>query len=115
MHKVTDGCSVETQFSIPVPGEACSTAAGWLREPDYENFSLSTEVANLDPLYLFACGLLWRKQGDAAAAWDLIHGLKSSDEGTRLVVSALLSKRKPAREIGVAQARHISSSPRREP
>lgn len=115
MHKVTDGCSVETQFSIPVPDEACSTAGDWLREPDDENCPPSTEAAHLNPLYLFACGLLWRKQGDAAAAWELIHGLKSDDEGTRLVVTALLSKRKPAREIGVAQARHISSSPRCEP
>ncbi|HTE90910.1 MAG TPA: hypothetical protein VK639_18270, partial [Terriglobales bacterium] len=61
---------------------------------------------------LFACRLLWHKDADASAAWELIHGLKSTDPATRVLVAALLSKRKTAREIGVAQVRRVSSSPR---
>ena len=110
MHRVTDGCSVETQ--VLIPDEAFSIAGDWLRGPDDEKFPQSIELAQFDPLYLFACDLLWRKQEDATAAWELIHGLKSCDEATRLVVTTLLSKRKPARETGVAQARRIQSSPR---
>jgi len=49
----------------------------------------------------------WHKDADASAAWELIHGLKSTDQATRVVVSALLNKRKTAREIGVAQVRRI--------
>ena len=112
MHKITDRCSVETQFSIPVPDEAYSTASVWLREPGDEKDPQPSETAQLDPLYLFACRLLWHKEADAAAAWELIHGLKSTDQRTRVVVSALLSKRKTAREIGVAQVRRVPSSPR---
>jgi hypothetical protein len=112
MHKITDRCSVETQFSIPVPDESGSTAGDWLREPGVDKDQQPSETAPLDPLYLFACRLLWHKEADAAAAWELIHGLKSTDQRTRVVVSALLSKRKTAREIGVAQVRRIPFSPR---
>lgn len=34
--------------------------------------------ACIDPLYLFCCGVLWHKQADASAGWELIHGLRSS-------------------------------------
>jgi hypothetical protein len=112
MHKVTDRSSVQTEFSIPVMAEVCSAAGDFLPEPSDEKNPQLLETAQLDPLYLFACRLFWHKEADAAAAWELIHGLKSPDEGTRVLVSALLSKRKPAREIGVAQARRMLASPR---
>lgn len=111
MHKITDRCLVETQFSIPA-AEACSNAGAWLRGPAGEKDSPPSETAPLDPLYLFACRLLWHKDADASAAWELIHGLKSTDQATRLLVAALLSKSKTAREIGVAQVRRVPSSPR---
>jgi hypothetical protein len=111
MHKITDRCAVETHFSIPAPDAACSPAGNWLTEPSAKDPQPS-ETAQLDPLYLFACRLLWHKEADTAAAWELIHGLKSTDQRTRVVVSALLSKRKTAREIGVAQVRRIPFSPR---
>jgi hypothetical protein len=111
MHKITDRCPVETQFSIPAP-EACCKAGGWLQGQTGGEDSHPSEVAQLDPLYLFACRLLWHKDADASAAWELIHGLKSTDQATRLLVAALLSKRKTAREIGVAQVRRVPFSPR---
>jgi hypothetical protein len=58
--------------------------------------------------------LLWHKQGDAAAAWELIHGLHSSDQEVCVVVTSLLSKRRTPRETGAAQARRIPASPRSE-
>ena len=111
MHKVTDPCSAETSFSIPVAEEACSVAGDWLRGPSVETDQLPSEPAQLDPLYLFGCRLLWHKQGDAAAAWELIHGLHSADQEVCVVVAALLSKRRTPRETGAAQARRILSSP----
>ena len=109
MQKITDRYPVETRFSIPMPAEAYSNAGDGLREAVSEK---DPHTGYLDPLYLFACGLLWHKDADASAAWELIHGLKSTDRATLLVVSAFLNKRKTAREIGVAQVRRISSSPR---
>ena len=114
MHKVTNRSSVQMAFSIPVMAEACSAAADWSRASNEAKDPQLSKTAQLDPLYLFACGLFWHRQGDAAAAWELIHGLHSADQGTCVVASALLTKRRTPREIGAAQARRISSSPRCE-
>ena len=109
MHKVTDPCSVKTPFSIPV-----AEAGKWFPKPSDEKDQRPPEPAQLDPLYLFGCSLLWHKQGDAAAAWELIHGLHSTDQEVCVVVASLLSKRRTPRETGAAQARRILASPRSE-
>ena len=112
MHKVTNPSSIETQFSIPIAEGGCSVAGDLLQEPGNQKDQQSPEPAQLDPLYLFGCSLLWHKQGDAAAAWELIHGLHSADPGVCVVVAALLSKRRTPRETGAAQVLRILSSPR---
>src|SRR5258705_6634367 len=112
MYKVTDRSSVQPKFSIPAMLEACSLADHWLSEPRRENDEQPWATAQLDPLYLFGCSLLWHKQEDAAAAWELIHGLHSADQGTRTMASALLTKRRTPRERGAAQAGRIPSSPK---
>jgi hypothetical protein len=114
MHKVTDRSSVQTAFSIPAMAEAYSAGSDWSRASSEGRDPQLSETAQLDPLYLFACSLFWRKRGDAAAAWELIHSLHSVDQGTRVVASALLSKRRTPREMGAAQARRIASSPKCE-
>jgi len=53
--------------------------------------------ACIDPLYLFCCGVLWHKQADASAGWELIHGLRSAGPEARVVASALLAKTENAR------------------
>ena len=111
MYKVTHRSSAQAEFSIPVIAEACS-AADWLPEPSDGKNPQASEMAQLDPLYLFACRLLWHNDADAAAAWDLIHGLQSGDQGTRMVASALLTKRRTPREMGAAQFRRVASSSR---
>jgi CRP/FNR family cyclic AMP-dependent transcriptional regulator len=45
----------------------------------------------IDPLYLFACALLWHKRGDAGAGWELVRGLKSAEPGGK-VATALLAR-----------------------
>jgi hypothetical protein len=114
MHKVTHRSSVPTRFSIPLMAEASTSAVDWSRASNETRDTQLSEAARLDPLYLFACGLFWHKHGDAAAAWELIHGLHSADQGTCVVASALLTKRRTPREIGAAQARRIGSSRRCE-
>ena len=44
----------------------------------------------VDPLYLFACQLQWRKWCDEEAGWELLAALTSSDAPTRIVASSLL-------------------------
>jgi CRP/FNR family cyclic AMP-dependent transcriptional regulator len=53
--------------------------------------------ACIDPLYLFCCGVLWHKQADASAGWELIHGLRSSGPEARAIASALLAKTEDGR------------------
>jgi CRP/FNR family transcriptional regulator len=45
----------------------------------------------LDPLYLFGCAVLWLKQGDADAGWELVRGLKAS-ESTAWIAETLLAQ-----------------------
>ena len=47
----------------------------------------------IDPLYLFACGLSWRKQGNAGAGWELVRCLKRSGQSAR-IAAALLAQAK---------------------
>jgi len=44
-----------------------------------------------DPLFLFACGLDWRRRADTDAGWELIRAAKSPDRDAKAVGLALLS------------------------
>ena len=70
----------------------------------------------LDPLYLFACGLSWRKQGNAGAGWELVACLKGSRQRAR-IAAALLSQAKdfdlPAQ--APAYSRPVRPPPKIEP
>jgi hypothetical protein len=48
-----------------------------------------SEVTGIDPLYLFVCGLAWRKQSNASAGWELVRGLRSSDQTARIAAALL--------------------------
>ena len=43
----------------------------------------------IDPLYLFACALLWHKHADAGAGWELVRGMKSAEPGARIATTLL--------------------------
>jgi CRP/FNR family transcriptional regulator, cyclic AMP receptor protein len=53
--------------------------------------------ASVDPLYLFSCGVLWHRQRDASAGWELIQFLRSQDKGSRAIAAALLARTENAR------------------
>jgi hypothetical protein len=44
----------------------------------------------VDPVYMLACGIIWRKTGDPDAGWELVEGLESSDSCLRLLARSLL-------------------------
>jgi hypothetical protein len=44
----------------------------------------------IDPLYLFACQVEWRKRGSQTAGAELLRALASSDDESCLVAEALL-------------------------
>ena len=51
----------------------------------------------VDPLYLFSCGVLWRRHRDTTAGWELIRFLRSQDKGSRAIAAAVLAKTEHAR------------------
>jgi hypothetical protein len=53
--------------------------------------------ASVDPSYLFSCGVMWHKQRDASAGWELIQFLRSQDKGKGAIAAALLAKTEHAR------------------
>lgn len=53
--------------------------------------------ASVDPLYLFSCGVLWHRERDASAGWELIQFLRSQDKGSRGIAAALLARTEHAR------------------
>jgi CRP/FNR family transcriptional regulator, cyclic AMP receptor protein len=53
--------------------------------------------ASVDPLYLFSCGVLWRRHRNTSAGWELIRSLRSQDKSARAIAAALLAKTEHAR------------------
>jgi hypothetical protein len=43
----------------------------------------------IDPIYLFGCGLSWRKWRNASAGWELIKCLRSSGQAARIAAAFL--------------------------
>lgn len=43
----------------------------------------------VDPLYLFACSVSWRKEGNGSAGWELVRYLKSSGRTGRIAAAFL--------------------------
>jgi hypothetical protein len=60
---------------------------------------------NVDPLYLFVCGLLWRRRSNNYAGWELIQCVRSSGQTARIAALLLAHAeniRVPARALGRA-------------
>jgi CRP/FNR family transcriptional regulator, cyclic AMP receptor protein len=54
-------------------------------------------VTPVDPLYLFSCGVMWRRHRDTSAGWELIRFLRSQDKSERAIAALLLAKTEHAR------------------
>jgi CRP/FNR family cyclic AMP-dependent transcriptional regulator len=79
--------------SQPVPGSPSASPPA----PVQSHEKVFMDAAAVDPLYLFACGVLWHSGSDTAAGWDLIHSLRSRDRRARVIAAALLAKTRHAR------------------
>lgn len=44
----------------------------------------------MDPVYMLACGIVWRKTADPEAGWELVEALDSTDPCMRLLAQSLL-------------------------
>jgi hypothetical protein len=55
----------------------------------------SQPKAGVDPLYLFACGLSWRKCSDTNAGWELIRCLSSPGQTARIAAAFLAEEHIP--------------------
>jgi hypothetical protein len=60
----------------------------------------SPDEAWVDPLYLFGCGLFWRKRRFNSAGWELIRYLKSSGRAARIASAFLAQADNMQRPIG---------------
>ena len=67
----------------PIEGSRASLLTGAQFAP------AQPEEPGLDPLYLFACGLSWRRQADINAGWELVRCLKSPGQTSRIAASLL--------------------------
>jgi CRP/FNR family cyclic AMP-dependent transcriptional regulator len=63
----------------------------------------------IDPLYLFACAMLWHKRADAGAGWELVRGMKSAEPGAR-IATALLAETKDL-QLRVRELRRALANP----
>jgi hypothetical protein len=75
--------------------------------------SKQPDEPSVDPLYLFGCGLFWRKLRNASAGWELVRCLRSSGQAAR-IATAFLSQAENMQLPVRAQVRAIHS-PRKPP
>ena len=76
-----------------VPGRLSTSPPAPLRNRE----TVFADVAAVDPLYLFACGVHWHSGADTTAGWELIHSLRSQDRRARVIAAAFLAKTRQAR------------------
>lgn len=101
--------------------DATSSAANEGLPLPYEkaNFSHSpataatSNLAEMDPLYLFACYVEWEQREDPAAAWELIGAAESTCSDTRAHARALLADSRHLGGIGTASTSPSVSRPKR--
>jgi len=80
--------------------------------PEFTFRSSPRYEPRLDPLYLFHCGVMWHKEADTSAGWELVQGLRSWDLDARVVSAALLAKTEDGR-LRVRDLRRARRNPRR--
>lgn len=64
-----------------------------------------------DPLFLFGCSVLWHRDAECGAGWELVHCLRSWYPETRATAAALLAKTENARLL----TRDVRKASRKNP
>ncbi len=83
--------------AVPASAVIASPMPDWLKSRSRKDARRRTHGERIDPLYLFFCSAQWHRNGDTAAGWELIHGMRSWDRGVRAVAAALLAKTENSR------------------
>jgi CRP/FNR family transcriptional regulator len=65
--------------------------------------------ARLDPLYLFGCAVLWLKEADAGAGWELVRGVRSSEPAAS--IAAVLLSATANVQLQVRKSERVPSVP----
>jgi hypothetical protein len=66
----------------------------------------SCKEKNEDPLYLFACHLAWRREGNLGAYQDLLAGLDDSRSDVRILAESLLHRPCPRPDPNMKTREH---------
>jgi CRP/FNR family cyclic AMP-dependent transcriptional regulator len=67
-----------------------------IRKPTVRN-NPQPQGPELDPLYLFYCGLKWHKLAETNSGWELIEAMRSKDRGARALAAELLANTEDGR------------------
>jgi len=57
-----------------------------------ENIDNHTVQKLSDPLYMFYCGLQWRKHADSGAEWELIEALRLPEGRVKTIAASMLAR-----------------------
>jgi len=68
---------------------------------------------SMDPLFLFACGVDWRRRADTHAGWELIRAAKSPDRDAKAVGLTLLSDSQEDLTIDIHSEKEAKGDPLR--
>lgn len=81
--------------------DGCRALSTRLETPCNRIHSNRPDEPCVDPLYLFACGLSWRKHSNPTAGWELVGCLRSSGQSARLAAAWLAQAEniRPARTL----------------
>jgi hypothetical protein len=67
-----------------IPDDGGRAFSVWVKTRRAKIRSSPPHEARVDPLYLFMCGLSWRRYSNTSAGWELVRCLRSSGETARL-------------------------------
>jgi hypothetical protein len=92
-YSTSANASIPVQWSLRRPALDGVSATGWnvgSAQALQARLSRSSAPGNVDPLYLFACQVEWRKRRSRVAAKELLCALASPDAQGRLIAEVLL-------------------------
>jgi len=87
-----------TEFAVKKPCRSVSAPAFLPVQPSVSRRQApQRSYTRLDPLYLFYCGIEWRKSGETASGWELVQAMRSTDRGARALAAELLAETEDGR------------------
>jgi hypothetical protein len=96
----------------PLPDQGGRAFSAWVKTRRAKTRSSPPPEPDVDPLYLFMCGLSWRRYSNTSAGWELVRCLRSSGETARIAGAFLAqAENVPARALVRASHDPVKPSP----